>query len=89
MTDWLKHPVVRDNGDGTYTLADEDGRITPDCWRIKPVGAGWRAVVPGDGFGDSLFATAGDAIGAVLGDPAESRVVGGKLWTMADCGWAP
>lgn len=88
MTDWMTHLAVRDNGDGTWTLADEDGRVHPGCWRIVPHGGGYRAFCHDDNFGATVFATPGDAVGAVLGDPAESRVVGGALWTQADCGWS-
>jgi hypothetical protein len=84
----MSNPAVRDNGDGTYTLADEDGRVSAWCWRIVPFGGGWRAYAPDDHFGATVFATAADAIGAVLGDPAKSHVVGGQLWTDADCGFA-
>lgn len=88
MADWMTHPAVRDNGNGTWTLADEDGRERPGCWKIVPFGDGFRAFSHDDNFGATVFATPADAVGAVLGDPAESRVVGGRLWTMADCGWS-
>lgn len=92
MADWLNDPAVHPNPDGTYTLADEDGRIHSRCWRIRPHadGVGWRAACHDDGFGASRFASPADAIGAVLGDPAEVYVVGGRKWTMAATGfrWA-
>jgi hypothetical protein len=84
----MAHPAVRDNGDGTWTLADEDGCVHSGCWRITPRDGGFRAASHDDNFGATLFATPGDAVGAVLGDPAESRVVGGRLWTQAECGWS-
>lgn len=88
VTNWMAHPAVRDNGDGTWTIADENGRVHPGCWRIVPHGDGFRAFAPDDNFGATVFATPADAVGAVLGDPAESWVIDGRLWTMADCGWS-
>lgn len=83
----MNDSAVRKNGDGTWTLADEDGRVHPGCWRIVPHGGGYRAYCHDDNFGATVFASPGDAVGAILGDPAECRVIGGRLWTMADCGF--
>jgi hypothetical protein len=44
MTDWMTDPAVRDNGDGTYTLADENGQVHDGCWRIVPFGGRVQAV---------------------------------------------
>jgi hypothetical protein len=93
VTDWMNHPAVHANEDGTYLLRDEDGKLDPDGWFIRPWpdGNGWRATSHDDSFGQSRFLTAADAIGAVLGDPDESQVVGSRRWTTADTGlrlWA-
>lgn len=89
MTDWLDHPAVRANRDGTFLLADEDGKVDARGWFIRPWpdGKGWRASCSDDSFGQSRFLTAADAIGAVLGDPAESSVVGPRRWTNSDTGF--
>jgi hypothetical protein len=88
MTDWMSNPAVRDNGDGTWMLADESGRVHAGCWQIVPHAGGWRAYCHGDNFGATVFATPADAVGAVLGDPGKSHVLGGRLWTVADCGFS-
>lgn len=85
MTDWLNHPDVTANLDGTYTL---DGELADHPWHVRPWpdGIGWKASCFDDSFGASRFATAADAIGAVLSDPAGSYVVSGQRWTTAECG---
>ncbi len=88
MTDWLQHPDVTANPDGTYVI---NGEGADHPWVVYPWGGdnGWRASSANDNFGKTRFATAADAIGAVLGDPAESTVVGGRKLTWDDTGLTP
>lgn len=74
MTRWLEDPSVRRNDDGTYTITSDFPDDPP--WTLRDTGAGWEPTHPDDGFEGTLFATAEDAAGAVLGDPAKVRQYG-------------
>jgi hypothetical protein len=47
----MAHPAVRDNGDGTWTLADEHGHVDAGCWQIVPHDDGFRTFSRDDNFG--------------------------------------
>ncbi len=57
--------------DGSYTVV-----CPPEFggdWTVRDTGEGWEATHPEDGFDGDLFATAGDALVAVLDDTALAR----------------
>jgi hypothetical protein len=75
----LGDPCVIANVDGTYTITGDvdDSYAYDGPWTVRDTGAGWIAEHPRDGFDDDpFFATAGDAINAVLGDPTYARRYG-------------
>jgi hypothetical protein len=73
VTDWLADPAVSTNADGTYSIPDGPNFPNWGVWTIRDTGHGWEATHPNDGFDGALWATANDAAGAVLGDPAKMR----------------
>lgn len=80
----LSDPDVWLNGDGTYTIKG-DHELDGD-WTLRDTGHGWAAEHPEDGF-DNLWASAEDAAGAVLGDPAKYRRHGETRLGHAVRGW--
>lgn len=67
---------VVDNGDGTYTIPDPTSN---GDWLIYDTGEGWAATHPDDGW-DCLWASQQDAAAAVLGDPSNSLLAGGRTY---------
>ncbi len=68
----LQDPSVRGpHADGSYTIVCPP--VFGGDWTVRDTGHGWEAVHPEDSFDGELFASAGDAVLAVLGDPALAR----------------
>ncbi len=64
------------NGDGTYTVVDPDG----GDWLVRNTPDGWEAYHPEDGFEGVLWATAADALAAIVGPPWNAITADGRRY---------
>jgi hypothetical protein len=81
----LNDPSVRGpHADGTYTIVPD--RPGDADWTIRDTGTGWAATHPDDGWFDQpdstpcRWATAEDAVTAVIGNPTEPGLFNGRTY---------